>query len=82
MTTLPETCWDLDHELAYSSIAERKQVPLTFFLFLVIRLGKVQMMFLKLNAKSSTEDRDIFEFEFWGLTPLSAIFQLYHGDQF
>jgi len=23
-----------------------------------------------------------FEFEFWCLTPLSAIFQLYHGDQF
>jgi len=22
------------------------------------------------------------EFEFWCLTPLSAIFQLYHGDQF
>jgi hypothetical protein len=22
-----------------------------------------------------------FEFEFWCLTPLSAIFQLYHGDQ-
>jgi hypothetical protein len=30
-------------------------------------------MVLKLNAKSSTEDRDIFEFEFWCLTPLSAI---------
>ena len=23
-----------------------------------------------------------FEFEFWCLTPLSAIFQLYHDDQF
>jgi hypothetical protein len=23
-----------------------------------------------------------FEFEFWCLTPLAAIFQLYHGDQF
>jgi hypothetical protein len=23
-----------------------------------------------------------FEFEFWWLTPLTAIFQLYHGDQF
>jgi hypothetical protein len=23
-----------------------------------------------------------FEFEFWCLTPLLAIFQLYHGDQF
>jgi hypothetical protein len=23
-----------------------------------------------------------FEFEFWCLTPLSAIFQLYRGDQF
>jgi len=23
-----------------------------------------------------------FEFEFWCLTPLSAIFQLYHSDQF
>jgi hypothetical protein len=23
-----------------------------------------------------------FEFEFWCLTPLSAIYQLYHGDQF
>ena len=23
-----------------------------------------------------------FEFEFWCLMPLSAIFQLYHGDQF
>jgi len=23
-----------------------------------------------------------FEFEFWYLTPLSTIFQLYHGDQF
>jgi hypothetical protein len=23
-----------------------------------------------------------FEFEFWCLTPLSAILQLYHGDQF
>jgi hypothetical protein len=23
-----------------------------------------------------------FEFQFWCLTPLSAIFQLYHGDQF
>jgi hypothetical protein len=23
-----------------------------------------------------------FEFEFWCLTPLSVIFQLYHGDQF
>ena len=23
-----------------------------------------------------------FEFDFWCLTPLSAIFQLYHGDQF
>jgi len=23
-----------------------------------------------------------FEFEFWCLTPLSAIFQLYHVDQF
>jgi hypothetical protein len=22
------------------------------------------------------------EFEFWCLTPLSALFQLYHGDQF
>ena len=50
LTTLPETCLELDHELAYSSIAE---FPLTFFLFLVIFLGKVQMMVLKLNAKSS-----------------------------
>ena len=23
-----------------------------------------------------------FEFEFWCSTPISAIFQLYHGDQF
>jgi hypothetical protein len=23
-----------------------------------------------------------FDFDFWCLTPLSAIFQLYHGDQF
>jgi len=23
-----------------------------------------------------------FEFEFWCLSPLSAIFQLYYGDQF
>ena len=25
--------------------------------------------------------REEFEFEFWCLTPLSAIFQLYHGDR-
>jgi len=33
---------------------------------------------------SSDENRtsEEFEFEFWWLTPLSAIFQLYHGDQF
>jgi hypothetical protein len=24
----------------------------------------------------------LYEFEFWCLTPLSAIFQLYQGDQF
>jgi hypothetical protein len=24
----------------------------------------------------------IFDFDFWCLMPLSAIFQLYHGDQF
>jgi hypothetical protein len=27
-------------------------------------------------------NKGLWEFEFWCLTPLSAIFQLYHGDQF
>jgi hypothetical protein len=53
LTTLPKTCLELDHELAYSYIAEVETSSLTFFLFLVIRLGKVQMTVLKLNATSS-----------------------------
>jgi len=26
--------------------------------------------------------KNMIDFDFWCLTPLSAIFQLYHGDQF
>jgi len=26
--------------------------------------------------------KDLIDFDFWCLMPLSAIFQLYHGDQF
>jgi hypothetical protein len=35
-----------------------------------------------LNLKHRNKSYSVYEFEFWCLTPLSAIFQLYHGDQF
>jgi len=34
------------------------------------------------NTDAVTIRQEEFEFEFWCLMPLSAIFQLYHGNQF
>ena len=34
------------------------------------------------STQTVDSDSYEFEFEFWCLTPFSAIFQLYHGDQF
>ena len=52
-----------------------------------IHIGKKQIMAIEINHITSETIRFSplhiwFWFDFWCLTPLSAIFQLYHGDQF
>jgi hypothetical protein len=74
-------------DIVYSIIHLR---PFTFSLFPNASNGilYLRQMFLYVCSVLSDicflltkNEFEFFEFEFWCLTPLSAIFQLYHGDQ-
>ena len=90
LTTLLKTCLELDHELVSSSIAEVEassldilSIPCNTFRQSAYDGIEIECkMFISNVCNISTENRNTIEFEFWCLTPLSAIFQLYHGDQF
>ena len=70
-TTFKRHCWQ----------PERSLVKITCILFEHLEAG----IFLKVVLSTITLTLHLFLtilFDFWCLTPLSAIFQLYHSDQF